>query len=103
MEFVPRDFFEYANIQLEEKKLQREQELEYLGELLASIHNNGHPYEGKKGISRKDIIRLSYDEAEEEINMDDMQELMAKAEEMFKHLEEKKTQTNELGWQLTAN
>lgn len=85
-EFTPRDFFEYANIQLEERKNEHEKTLEYLGELLASIHNNGNPYEGKKGLERKDFIKLSYDPVEDEEDVQDVQEMMRQANESLSKL-----------------
>lgn len=75
MEFTPRDFFEYANIQLEEKKFEQEQNKEFLGELLASIHNNGQYWEGKKAMSRKDFIRLSHDGENDEDQLPDIAEI----------------------------
>lgn len=71
-------------MQLEEQKFQHEKTLEYLGELLASIHNNGHPYDGKKAMERKDFIRLSYDKEEKFINQmtpEAMQAMMERANE----------------------
>jgi len=86
-EFAPRDFFEYANANLELKKVEQERTMEYLGELLASIHNNGNPYEGKKALQRKDIIRLSYDEPDETPDVISIQEQMQMANEaLFKHM-----------------
>lgn len=70
-------------MQLEEKKSNHERTLEHLGELLASIHNNGHPYDGKKAMQRKDFIRLSYDEddQDETPDMEAIQETMRLANE----------------------
>ena len=78
-----RDIFEIIDIYHEEKRIEQEQNKEFLGELLASIHNNGHPYEGKKAMQRKDFIRLSYDEddQDETPDMEAIQETMRLANE----------------------
>ena len=81
-----RDIFEIIDIYHEEKNIQQEQNKEFLGELLASIHNNGYPYEGKKAMERKDFIRLSYDEIEEENDPQDLQEMMRTAHEALNKL-----------------
>ena len=82
-----RDIFEIIDIYFEDKRFEKEKQEEYLGELLAGIHNNGHPWEGKKALERKDFIRLSYDEIEEKEDPQDMQEMMKEANESLqKHM-----------------
>lgn len=82
-----RDIFEIIDIYFEEKKIEQEQNKEFLGEILASIHNNGQHWEGKKAMERKDFIRLSYDEIEAEEDPQDMQEMMKQADESLqKHM-----------------
>jgi hypothetical protein len=74
-------------VQLEEKKFQQERTMEYLGELLAGIHNNGYPYDGKKPLQRKDFIRLSYDEPDETPDFETIQEQMRLANQaLSKHM-----------------
>jgi len=82
-----RDIFEIIDIYHEEKRIEQEQNKEFLGELLASIHNNGQPWEGKKATERKDFYRLSYDEIEEKEEPQDMQDMMQEANESLqKHM-----------------
>ena len=82
-----RDIFEIIDIYFEDKRIEQEQNKEFLGEMLAAIHNNGHPWEGKKALERKDFIRLSYDEIEDKEDPQDMQEMMKEANESLqKHM-----------------